>query len=140
MNFSFFGTGTVGDDTLEGRNLKSIKRDGRLGLGAGIQYFPHRMIGLEGEAYSENAGHHFIDNASVNLLLRLPIADSGVAPYLIGGAGRQFDPLYQWTFGMGGGLEFRFSPHVGLFLDGRYIVADETDEYGLGRAGLRVGF
>jgi hypothetical protein len=140
LNFSLFGTGTVGDETLGNVSRKKIKRDGRLGLGANLQYFPHRIIGLEAEGYSENAGHHLIDNASINLVVRIPFGNSGFAPYLLGGAGRQFDPIYQWTFGMGGGLEFRFSPHVGLFVDGRWVVADASDEYGLGRAGLRFGF
>lgn len=140
LNFSFFGTGTVGDDTLRRPSGDRIKRDGRLGAGLGIQYFPHRNIGLEAEGYTENTGHHFVDNVDLNLILRFPLWNSGVAPYLIGGAGRQIDPIYQWTFNMGGGVEWRFSPHVGIFVDGRYVIADETDEYGLGRAGLRVGF
>jgi len=139
LNFSFFGSGTAGSTTVKS-SLNKVKRDGRLGAGLGMSYFFHRNIGLEAEAYTENTGHNFVDNADLLLNLRFPLGKSGVAPYLLGGAGRQFDPVYQWTFHMGGGLEFRFSPHVGIFVDGRYVVADETDEYALGRAGLRIGF
>jgi hypothetical protein len=37
-------------------------------------------------------------------------------------------------------VEWRFARHVGLFLDARYVWADETKDYGLGRLGIKVGF
>jgi len=27
-----------------------------------------------------------------------------------------------------------------LFIDGRYVMADKTDNYGVGRGGLRISF
>jgi hypothetical protein len=140
LNFSFFGTGTVGKNTFLNPSERKIRRDGRLGAGAGLQYFLHRNIGIEGYAYTENTDNNFIDNVGGNLIGRFPIANSGLAPYIFGGGGRQLDPLYQWVLDAGAGIEFRFSPHVGIFVDGQYVWADKTEDYGLGRAGLRVGF
>jgi hypothetical protein len=140
LNFSFFGTGTVGEKTVRRPSLNRIERNGKLGAGLGVQYFFHRMLGVSVDAYSESTGDHLIDNVNADLIARFPIANTGVAPYILGGGGRQIDPLYQWTVNAGAGIEWRFSPHVGIFIDGRYVWADETKDYGLGRAGLRVGF
>ena len=40
----------------------------------------------------------------------------------------------------GGGLDFRFSKKLGLFVDARYVFTDETQNFGVGRLGLRFGF
>ncbi len=37
-------------------------------------------------------------------------------------------------------MEYRFSPKVGVFLDARAVVPNETKYYGVGRAGLRFAF
>lgn len=140
LNFSFFGTGTVGERTVRRPSLNRIERDGELGAGLGIQYFFHRYIGISADAYTESTHHNWVDNINADLIFRFPIANTGLAPYILGGGGRQLDPIYQWTLNAGGGLEWRFSPHVGVFVDARYVWADETKDYGLGRAGFRVGF
>ena len=139
-SFDFFGTGTVGKSTLDDISRRRVKRDGKLGAGIGLNYFFHRYVGIGTEAYTESTGDSFIDNVNANLLLRYPIGESGLAPYALGGMGRQFDPEIQWTWALGGGLEFRFARHIGAFLDGRFVWADETRDYGLGRLGLRFGF
>ena len=140
LNFSFFGSGTVGEDTLQHPSTRRVERDGRLGLGAGVSYFFCRYVGFEGYAYTESTSHAFVDNAGGDLVVRVPIGNTGLAPYVFGGAGRQFDPVVQWTADAGGGLEWRFAPHVGIFVDARYVWADETKDYGLGRLGLKFGF
>jgi hypothetical protein len=141
LNFLFFGTGTVGEETLDNPSSKRIKRDGQLGAGAGVSYFFHQFVGIEGYAYSESTGgRHFVDTIGGDLIFRIPIAESGVAPYVFGGGARQLDPVIQWTLDAGGGVEWRFARHVGLFLDARYVWADETKDYGLGRLGIKVGF
>lgn len=140
LNFGLFGTGTVGERTIRRPSLNRIERDGELGLGFGMQYFFTRYVGIEAQAYTESTHHNWIDNVDVDLIARLPIANTGLAPYIMAGGGRQLDPLYQWTLNAGAGLEWRFAQHVGVFLDGRYVWADETKDYGLGRLGLRVGF
>lgn len=140
LDFSFFGTGTVGKKTLHAPSTRRIERDGKLGLGAGISYFFCRYVGVEGYAYSESTADYFVDDVGGNLIGRFPIGHSGVALYGFGGGSRQFDPVIQWTLDAGGGIEWRFSKHVGIFTDARYVWADETKNYALGRLGVRVGF
>jgi hypothetical protein len=140
FNVSLFGSGTVGRRTIRHPSLRRIERNGELGLGAGISYFFSRYVGVEGYAYSEDTHRHFVDNVDGNLILRLPIGHSGLALYGLGGGGRQFDPVIQWTLHAGGGVEWRFVEHVGVFADAQYVWADETRDYGLGRVGLRIGF
>jgi hypothetical protein len=141
VNFSFFGSGTVGDDTLSNVSADRIERDGKLGMGLGLSYFFHRNIGIEGWAYSESTGgRHFVDNVGGDLIGRFPIGHSGFAPYVLGGGGRQLDPVIQWTWDAGGGLEWRFTEHVGIFVDARFVWADDTKDYGLGRLGMKFGF
>lgn len=140
LNFNIFGTGTVGERTLDHASLNRFKRDGRLGAGGGIQYFFHRNLGVDVEAYTENTDHNFIDYVNGNLIARFPLGKSGVAPYILGGGGRQLDPIYQWHWDAGGGIEWRFAPHIGIFVDARYVWPDETEDYGMGRGGLRFGF
>jgi hypothetical protein len=141
VEFSFFGTGTVGDDTLRNPSSKRIERDGQLGAGAGLAYFFHRNVGIEGYAYSESTGgRHFVDHVGGNLIARFPIGETGLAPYIFGGAGRQLDPVIQWTWDAGGGLQWRFLDHVAVFADARYVWCDDTKDYGLGRLGLKFGF
>jgi hypothetical protein len=140
INFSFFGTGTVGKRTLDRISGDKIERDGKLGAGTALSYFFHRNIGIEGYVYSESTGEHFIDNVGGDLVGRFPIGRSGFAPYIFGGAGRQFDPVIQWVWDAGAGLEWRLAPHVGIFLDGRFVWCDDTKDYGLGRIGIKFGF
>ena len=141
VNFSFFGSGTVGDDTLSNVSADRVERDGKLGMGLGLSYFFHRNIGVEGWAYSESTGgDHFVDNVGGDLIGRFPIGHSGFAPYVFGGGGRQLDPVIQWTWDAGGGLEWRFTDHVGIFMDARFVWADDTKDYGLGRLGIKFGF
>ena len=140
VDFAVFGTGTVGDDTLRRPSRQRIERDGKLGLGTGLSYFFHRNLGVEAYTYTESTHHNWFDNVGGNLIARFPIMESGVAPYVLGGGGRQFDPLAQWYWDAGGGIEWRFARSVGVFADARYVWADKTKDYGLGRLGLKFGF
>lgn len=140
LSFDVFGTGTVGKKTLRSPSTRRIERDGVLGLGFGMEYFFHRNFGIEAEAYTESMHHNWVDNINANFVARLPLGKSGVAPYVFAGGGRQLDPVYQWQLDAGGGLEWRFTSNAGVFVDARYVWADETKNYGLGRLGLRFGF
>jgi hypothetical protein len=106
----------------------------------GINYFITRYIGIGAEAYSENTTGTFIDNASANLILRLPLGESGFAPYAFGGGGHEFDQGKFWFGQAGAGMEYRFCPHVGVFLDARAVWPNETKSSGLARLGLRFAF
>ncbi len=139
-SLDLFGSVSVGQETINHISGNRVVDDGRLGAGVGLNYFFTRYFGMGGDAYTENTGHRFVDNASGNLIGRFPIESIHLAPYVYGGGGRQFDPSKVWFGQAGGGLEFRFSPHVGLFADARYVFTDGTKNFGLGRLGLRLSF
>jgi hypothetical protein len=140
VNFSAFGTGTVGRKTLRHPSTRRIERDGKLGAGTALSYFFHRNFGVETYLYTESVNHYLVDNVGADLIARLPLGESGVALYAFGGGARQFDPIIQWTWDAGGGIEWRFLPSVGVFADARYVWADKTKDYGLGRLGVKFGF
>ncbi len=138
--FDVFGSASIGQQTINNLSRQRISHDARLGAGAGVNYFATRHLGFGAEAYSENTGHSFLDNASASLIGRLPLGHTGLAPYAYGGGGRQFDPIELNYLHAGGGLEYRFTRRLGAFVDARYVFTDGTKNYGLGRAGLRFGF
>lgn len=140
LSIDGFGSASLGKYTLDHPSDARVRHNARLGAGAGINYFITRNIGMGAEAYSENTSGQFIDSASANMILRFPLGQSGLAPYAFGGGGRHFDTLKAW-FGQGGaGVEYRFTPHVGVFIDARAVVPDEAKYYGIARLGMRFAF
>ncbi len=135
-----FGTLSAGKYTVDHLTGANVRHNARLGAGAGLNYFFTRNIGISGDAYSEDTRGSFIDSASANLTLRLPLGQGGLAPYVFGGGGRQFDLSHVWFAQFGVGLEYRFTPQVGVFVDTRLVLPDETKYYGVARVGLRFAF
>jgi hypothetical protein len=140
LDLDLFGSISVNQDTINNISGKRVADDGRLGAGAGLSYFPIRYLGFGADAYTENTGHNFVDNASGNLILRLPIETVHLAPYVFGGGGRQFDPVYAWFGQAGVGLDIRVTRHWGFFADARYVMPQHIDNFGVGRVGLRIAF
>ena len=140
LSVDVFGSASIGKYTIDHLSGSRIRHNTRLGAGLGISYFITRNIGIGGEAYSENTTGTFVDSASANLILRLPLGHSGLAPYAFGGGGRQFDDAEAWFAQVGGGMEYRFTSHVGAFLDARWVLPDETKYYGVARLGVRFAF
>ena len=140
FSLDLFGTVSVNRETINNISGDRIRHDARLGAGAGLTYYAMRYVGIGGDAYSENTDHNFVDDASGNLYLRLPLDAIHLAPYIYGGRGRQLDPTYA-TFGQAGtGLDIRITRHWGFFADARYVMPQHVDNYGVGRAGLRLLF
>jgi hypothetical protein len=140
FSIDLFGTGSVNEDVLEHVSGDRITTNGRLGAGAGVNYFFTRNFGIEAEGYSENTQHAFVDNASGSLVWRFPIEPVRLAPYLFIGGGYQFDPIRQ-GFGHGGvGLDIRIVHNWGFFVDARYVITGRSENFGLGRAGVRLAF
>ena len=135
-----FGTASLGESTLDHLSGANVRHNARLGAGVGINYFITRFVGIGAEAYSENTDGVFVDSASANLTLRLPIGDSGLAPYIFGGGGHQFGMTKQWFGQAGAGVEYRFTPHIGVFVDARGVAPAETKFYGVGRFGMTYAF
>ncbi len=135
-----FGVLALGSQDIDHISGARIRHDARFGAGAGVNLFFNKMVGIGGDVWSLDTTGRFIDNASGNLIVRFPIGDSPFAPYAFGGGGYQFDRVKQGFGQFGGGVEIRFNPHVGFFVDARYIIPRRTGDYGLGRAGLRFSF
>jgi hypothetical protein len=140
LSMDVFGTASIGKYTIDHLSNTRIRQNTKLGAGLGLNYFITRNIGIGAEAYSENTTGVFVDSASANLILRLPLGQSGFAPYVFGGGGHQFDMLKLWFGQAGVGMEYRFCPHLGIFIDARGVVPNETKYYGVARLGLRIAF
>lgn len=139
VSVDMFGAGTIGEHTLEHLSGNRLEHRGEGGGGVGLDYFFCRYLGVDAETFTMG-DEPFIYSASGNLILRFPIAETGLAPYIFGGGGYQFDYARQ-DFGQAGvGVEFRFTHNIGLFADTRYVMADQTENYAEGRAGLRITF
>jgi hypothetical protein len=140
LSLDMFGTASVGKYTIHHLSGDRIRNNTRLGAGVGGNYFFTRNLGIGADVYSENLNGSFIDSVSANLIFRLPLGESGFAPYAFGGGGHQFDPARVWFGQFGTGMEYRFTPNIGLFLDGRIVFPNETKYFGLVRLGLRLPF
>jgi len=140
LSIDGYGTLSLGEQFIDKISSARVRKNGRLGAGAGVNLFFAKNVGIGADAWSEDSRGRFIDNVSGNLIVRFPIADSGLAPYVFGGGGYQFEPVSQAFGQFGAGIEVRFNPHVGIFVDARYLVARKTDDFGLGRAGFRFSF
>ncbi len=124
-------------------------RHGFWGGGVGLNYFFTRELGL-GADFNMSAKRNYtelplVDDVVGSVIFRLPIGNSGLAPYAIGSGGRIIGGgglPWQWTYGGGVGLEYRWSPTMGIFSDARFMWGDKGTIYNrlLIRAGLRVVF
>ena len=110
----------------------------RGGGGLGLNYFPNKYVGIGADSYLEEWRWPYRVNGS--LIVRFPLGQSGLAIYGLGGGGREWKYVPQWTGHAGGGLEFRFNPYTGIFADARRVFPENTPDYTLARAGLRVSF
>lgn len=140
LSLDLFGSASLGKYSINHLSGTRIRQNTRLGAGAGLSYFVTRYIGLGAEAYSENTTGVLVDSVSANVIGRFPLGQSGFAPYAYGGGGRQFDMAKVWFAQMGAGMEYRFTPRVGAFIDARWVLPDETKYYGVARLGMRFGF
>ena len=140
LSLDGFGSGSLGAYTLDHPSNDRVRQNTEFGAGAGVNFFVTRNIGIGADAYSENTTGTFIDNASASLILRLPLGQSGFAPYAFGGGGHQFDAAKLWFGQAGAGVEYRFTLHVGVFLDARAVWPNETKYYGVAWLGMRFSF
>jgi hypothetical protein len=140
FSLDLFGTGAVGQNTLNHLTGERFVHHVRLGLGAGGNYFFTRYLGLGVEADSESTHHSFVNDVSGDFIFRFPIGDTIFAPYAFAGGGREFVPFVQWEGHAGAGVEFRVWRHFSFFIDGRYIVEQTSQNYGMGRLGVRLSF
>ena len=134
------------------------------GGGVDGQYFPLQYLGVavEGNFFNEIPGDFFGSTVTGNLVLRYPLDNKypnlHLAPYVFGGVGgifnesNHFTPIVGREFNrrgssdevlgdVGGGLEYRFTPHIGLFSDVRYnFVNGPRNDFMSTRFGIRYAF
>jgi hypothetical protein len=139
LSMDFFGSYLNNEDRITDMFHTNI-RHGWWGGGVGANYFFLREIGIGADMNMPVNGGKLIDSVTGQLIARLPIACSGLAPYIFGGGGGQSDPVWQWTYDAGAGLEYRWNPVTGIFADWRYNWAAKTSDTILFRAGLRIVF
>ena len=117
----------------------AVHRDDGFGAGLGLNYFFTRYIGLGVDASVNNVfrdkngndNHDGIFNSTGSLILRYPLELGSlcIAPYALGGGGVQTgagSTLGTWH--AGGGLEWRATPKLGIYSEGRYTWPTERDE------------
>jgi Outer membrane protein beta-barrel domain len=137
------------------------------GGGVDAQYFPlqpYLGVSVEGDFFNEVPRDNFGATVTGNAILRYPLdlkfPGLHLAPYVFGGVGGIFNDSNAFTrsatFGAsvshsghkdevlgdtGGGLEYRFTPHIGLFTDARYNFVNGTrNDFMLSRVGVRFAF
>lgn len=118
-------------------------KNGTFGAGVGFNYFFHRNVALGADAVipsAAHATHSFFDIVNLNLTARLPIGDSGLAPYLVGSLGRNME-TGEYTSGAALGAEYRLTKAVGVFAEGRYTWGNrDNSDFAQARVGLRFNF
>ncbi|MGF1657454.1 MAG: hypothetical protein ACFCU3_10795 [Verrucomicrobiales bacterium] len=95
---------------------------------------PQIGIGLEYFAFGSEPIH------SVSGVVQVRFPMDCFAPYIFGTAGLLTDSIDQFGAGIGAGFEYRVTPGVGVFSDGRYVFTEENTDFTLVRAGLRFVF
>jgi hypothetical protein len=138
LSLDLYGVGLLHSSDFN--NGVRARHNLRYGGGAGLNYFFTRFIGIGADACAISFHHSFVDMTTGNLILRFPFPGTGLAPYIFGGAGYQFQGIDQVVGGGGVGLEVRVVPHLSFFVDGRYLAAARTEDFGMGRAGVRLTF
>ena len=141
LSFDGFGSYIAGERKFSHLFQTSIRGDrGVFGGGVGLNYFFTRELGIGGDINMPADGGNLVDSMSGNLIIRIPIDPTGLAPYVFGGGGRGTEPQWQWFEQAGVGLEYRFNPLTGIFLDARYMFNNHTADELMLRSGLRFVF
>lgn len=111
------------------------------GFGGGVEasYFFTKYIGLSLQGFAWDSSQA-IYGMSGSVVFRYPIENCGLAPYAFVGVGYDAEPKEQGTAHGGAGLEYRFTPNWGVFTDGRYVAAWDTNDYVQIRTGVRYAF
>ncbi|MBL9169503.1 MAG: hypothetical protein JNN07_17310 [Verrucomicrobiales bacterium] len=141
LSLDLGGSYTAGQRGVENLFETSIKgQRGRWGGGVGLNYFFTQQVGVGVDANMADNGGNLVDAVAANLIVRFPLGNSGVAPYLFGGGGRTTDRQWDWMGQAGVGLEFRLNRTVGIYTDGRYQWPENVGDSLLLRTGLRINF
>jgi hypothetical protein len=125
-----------------GGYFPSHGKSGVAGGGMLAEYFFTENIGIQGSygIYATNSEHHQTD---LSLILRAPIKDFCIAPYVMAGGGLGTNAVTRGDFHVGVGLEARFASLdcMGLFVDGNYHFASgNRTDFTVARMGVKFRF
>ena len=113
------------------------------GGGLGLNYYFSRHVGVGVDGTVTDGEGQELWHINGHILVRFPI-DTGslcFAPYIKAGGGYQVNGSGDWTYGAGGGIEFRLTPRFGIFGEGGYYwSADDENDYAQAKAGVRFIF
>jgi hypothetical protein len=109
------------------------------GGGVGLNFFFAKYFGIGAESFVTSSGQGEWFPAGGNFFFRYPICSLNLAPYVMVGGGVAFDGYAKGYGNVGAGLEYRFTDHIGLFADGRYLYGG-TGNLANVRTGLRFAF
>jgi len=123
------------------------------GGGVGLNYFFIKYVGIGIDGDYDTA-HKDLWNTTGKVIFRVPFDFGGLclAPYVFTGGGGAFagnqyrdDSASVGTYMLGGGLEYRIKPYIGLFAEGRYTWASDSGSHpdlsaASGRFGVRISF
>lgn len=107
--------------------------------GIGLNYFFTEMIGVGADAYwydHDGAIHNF----DGSLIVRFPIQEICLAPYIYGGGGYRTNSHNEGSYHAGAGVEWKASDTLGIFADGRYTWLEDSGDTALARLGVRLHF
>ncbi|MEM8953548.1 MAG: outer membrane beta-barrel protein [Verrucomicrobiota bacterium] len=114
------------------------------GGGVGLNYFLTEMFGVSARYYAfdnDAPGGSAEHDISFSAVVRFPIEELCIAPYLFGGGGLVTNSGTEGTGHLGGGIDWRFADNLGLFTDGRYTWAGGAkNNYASWNIGLRIKF
>jgi hypothetical protein len=113
------------------------------GGGIGVNYFFTKHLGLGLDGYwwdGDSVSNETVSSFSGSIILRWPFESAHIAPYVFGGGGGHFSGVDQASLHGGGGIEYRFTPHLGTFVDGRYVFTEDTNDFAMIRFGARFVF
>ena len=156
------GTDTHEFDLGHLSNDRFLARDQSWGGGGSIKFFFCKYIGIGVEGYAL-AAHDTVGGALGTLTLRYPIGCSRFAPYIFGGIGGAFGGSHtvlaefpEEVFHVsdvdhdedavlageaGGGLEYRFTRHIGIMADFSWHFLDgPNNNFGMVRSGVTFAF
>ena len=108
------------------------------GVGASLNYFVTKNIGVGATTYWTDFGGSFFDNVAGEAQFRLPLFKV-VSPYAVGSVGYQFDSE-EWFETVGAGVDFRPFKKISAFSDVQYRFANDTKDGIFIRLGVRLSF
>jgi hypothetical protein len=117
--------------------------DNEWGGGAGVGMFFTENIGIN-TSYNAHALDSVLHTITADLVLRMPIHELCIAPYVFAGGGVATNGSTEGLWRVGGGLDVRMDAMgcVGFFVDGSFnwLEGDSHDDGTIVRLGVKIPF